>query len=342
MFQKNNDICASFQHKEYDMKHLKTFTAIGLAVAALSSNAFANDFPSKPITIVVPFAAGGTTDIIARVISEPLGKELGQAVIIENRGGAGGIIGASETSRAKPDGYSLGIATLSSHATNPAINPAGTKYDPINDFTFIGNVAGTPNVIAVTKSYPANNYKEFEAEIKKNGDKQSYASSGTGGVQHLLMELYKNLTKTNMQHIPYKGAGPALNDTVAGQVQMNLDNLPSSLPFIKDGRLKAMVVAAPKRLSVLPDVPTFAEVGLAPVNKMAVYGILGPKNMDKDVVIKINTALNKVLKDPAVIKRIEDTGSIVTPTTPDDFKQLFVQEFDVYKKVVKDNKLSLE
>lgn len=324
------------------MKTIKKLTTIGFAIATLSSSAFANNFPNKPITLLVPFAPGGTTDLIARVISEPLGKELGQPVIVENRGGAGGIIGASETARSKPDGYSLGIATLSSHATNPAINPAGTKYDPINDFTFIGNIAGTPNVIAVTKSYPANNYKEFEAEIKKNGTKQSYASSGTGGVQHLLMELYKNLTHTNMQHIPYKGAGPALNDTVAGQVQMNLDNLPSSLPFIKDGRLKAMVVAAPQRLAVLPNVPTFAEVGLTPVNRMAVYGILGPKNMDQEVVEKINNALNKVLKDPSVIKRIEDTGSIVTPSTPDEFKKHFTQEFDVYKKVVKDNKLSLE
>lgn len=324
------------------MKTKKIFTALSLAIATLSGNALANSFPNKPITIVVPFAAGGTTDIIARVISEPLGRELGQPVIIENKGGAGGIIGATETSRAKPDGYSLGIATLSSHATNPAINPSGVKYDPIKDFTFITNIAGTPNVISVHKDFPAKDYKEFEEAIKKNGNKYSYASSGTGGVQHLLMELYKNLTKTEMQHIPYKGAGPALNDTVAGQVQMNLDNLPSSLPFIKDGRLRAIVVAAPERLKVLPDVPTFKEVGLEPVNRMALYGLLGPKDMDKEVVEKLNKAMVKVLQDPAVIKRIEDTGSIVIGNSPEEFTKQIAEEFEVYKKVVKDNKLTLD
>lgn len=310
---------------------------LGLSGAAMAES----NYPTKPITILVPFAAGGTTDIIARVIAEPLGRELGQPVIVENRGGAGGAIGAAETARAKPDGYSLGISTLSSHATNPAINPL-VKYHPINDFTFVTNIAGTPNVIAVTKSFPVNNYKEFESEMKKNGDKYSYASSGTGGVQHLLMELYKGLTDTKMQHISYKGAGPALNDTVAGQVQMNLDNLPSSLPFIKDGRLKAMVVSSPERLAVLPDVPTFKEVGLEPVNRMAVYGIVGPKNMDPVAVDKLYKALMKVLKDPAVVKRIEDTGSLVIANSPEEFKKQMVEEFEVYKKVVKDSNLKLE
>lgn len=324
------------------MNNTIKLSSIFLALSTLSPSVFAIDYPTKPITLVVPFAAGGTTDIVARVLSDPLSKELGQPIIVENRGGAGGVIGASETARSKPDGYSLGIATLSSHATNPAINPNGVKYNPITDFTFISNVAGTPNVIAVTKKFPANNYKEFEAEIKKNGDKMSYASSGTGGVQHLLMELYKNLTKTHMQHIPYKGAGPALNDTVAGQVQMNLDNLPSSLPFIKDGRLKAMVVASPQRLKVLPDVPTFKELGLEPVNRMALYGVIGPKGMDKDVVDKLNKAIVKVLKDPAVIKRIEDTGSIVVGNSPEEFTKQMADEFEIYKKVVKDNKLTLE
>lgn len=324
------------------MKKNHSFSALALALCAFtSSQVMAADFPTKPITLVVPFAPGGTTDIIARVISDPLSKELGQPVIVENKAGAGGAVGAADTARAKPDGYSLGIATLSSHATNPAINP-NIKYDPIKDFTYIVNIAGTPNVIAVTKSFPANNYKEFEALMKKSGQDYSYASSGTGGVQHMLMELYKSITHTKMQHIPYKGAGPALNDTVAGQVQMNLDNLPSSLPFIKDGRLKPIVVSSPTRLAVLPDVPTFKEVGLEPVNKMALYGILGPKGMDPAVVNKINQAVVKVLKDPAVIKRIEDTGSLVIGNSPEEFTKQMIEEVATYKKVVKDNNLKLD
>lgn len=324
------------------MKNIYSLSAIALSLVTIMTPAIASDkFPSKPITIVVPFAPGGTTDIIARVISDPLSKELGQPVIVENKAGAGGAVGAADTARSKPDGYSLGIATLSSHATNPAINP-NIKYDPIKDFTYVVNIAGTPNVIAVTKSFPANNYKEFEALIKKNGQEYSYASSGTGGVQHMLMELYKSMTNTKMQHIPYKGAGPALNDTVAGQVHMNLDNLPSSLPFIRDGRLKPIVVSSPKRLAVLPDVPTFAEVGLEPVNKMALYGILGPKGIDPAVVNKINKAVVKVLQDPAVIKRIEDTGSLVIGNTPEEFTKQMEDEVAVYKKLVKDNNLTLD
>ena len=314
---------------------------IGLTLALTSSVVMAQAYPTKPIKLLVPFAAGGTTDIIARVIAEPLGKELGQVVVVENRGGGGGAIGALETARQKPDGYNLGIATLSSMATNPAINPK-TPYDPIKDFTPIINIAATPNVIAVNPKFPATDYKAFEAYLKKNPGKYSYGSSGTGGVQHMLMELYKSLTQIDMVHVPYRGAGPALNDAVAGQIPMVLDNLPSALPFIKDKRLVAIAVAAPQRLAVLPDVPTFKEVGLEPVNRMAYYGITGPKGLPKEVVEKISAAATKALQDPAVRKRIEDTGSIIVGNTPEQFTAQIKAEYEVYKKVVTTSKLSLE
>lgn len=314
---------------------------LGLTLALASSVVMAQAYPTKPIKLLVPFAAGGTTDIIARVIADPLGKELGQVVVVDNRGGGGGAIGALETARQKPDGYNLGIATLSSMATNPAINPK-TPYDPIKDFTPIINIAATPNVIAVNPKFPATDYKSFEALLKKNPGKYSYGSSGTGGVQHMLMELYKSLTQIDMVHVPYRGAGPALNDAVAGQIPMVLDNLPSALPFIKDKRLVAIAVAAPQRLAVLPDVPTFKEVGLEQVNRMAFYGILGPKNMPKELVDKINAATRKVLQDPAVRKRIEDTGSLVVANSPEEFAAELKNELAVYKDVVAKQKLTLD
>jgi tripartite-type tricarboxylate transporter receptor subunit TctC len=314
-------------------------SALGLGIAA--GPVLAQGYPNKVVKLVVPFAPGGTTDIVARVISEPLGKALGQSVIVENRAGGGGVVGALETSRAAPDGYALGVATVSTTAANPAIN-GKIPYNTLTDFTPIINIAATPNIIAVHPSFPARNYKEFVAELKKNPGKYSYSSSGTGGIGHLQMELFKSMSGTFVTHIPYRGAGPALNDTVAGQVPMIFDNLPSALPFIQQKRLIPIVVAAPQRLAVLPDVPTFKEVGLEPVNRMAYYGVIGPKNLPKEVVDKISAGVKKSLEDPAVRKRIEDTGSLIIGNTPEQFSAQIKAEFEVYKKVVDTAKLKLD
>jgi tripartite-type tricarboxylate transporter receptor subunit TctC len=322
------------------------FRALSILLAAYSLSfmtnpAAAQTYPTKPVKLIVPFAPGGTTDIVARTISERFAAAFGQPLIVENRAGGGGVVGAYEVAKATPDGYTLGMATVSTTAANPAINPR-TPYDPTKDFTPIINLAATPNVIAVHPTFPAKDYKGFIDTLKKNPGKYSYATSGTGGIGHLQTELYKSLTGTFITHIPYRGAGPALNDVVGGQVPMIFDNMPSALPFIKDGKLIPIVVSAPQRLSQLPNVPTFAELGLAPVNRMAYYGIVAPPGTPKDIVEKIHAAAIKTLQDPNVRKRIEDTGSIVLGNKPEEFAEQIRAEFEVYKRVVAQQKLKLD
>jgi tripartite-type tricarboxylate transporter receptor subunit TctC len=327
------------------MKQLKW---VRLALAALAASSavlplavHAQAYPNKPVRLIVPFAPGGTTDIVARVVSEKLGAALGQQVVVENKAGGGGSVGALEMIRANPDGHVLGMATVSTTAANPAINPK-IGYDPSVDFVPVINIAATPNVIAVHPSFPARDYKGFIAELKKNPGKYSYASSGTGGIGHLQTELFKSLAGVFMAHIPYRGAGPALNDVVAGQVQIIFDNMPSALPFIKDGRLIPIVVAAPQKLAVLPNTPTFKEVGLEAVNRMAYYGILAPKGTSPEVVGKVGAAVKKVLEDPGVRSRIEGTGSLIVGNTPAEFAAQMKAELAVYKDVVAKQRLKLD
>ena len=316
-------------------------TLVLSALIATAVSAVAQNYPNKVIKLQVPFAPGGTTDIIARVMSDPLSKALGQNVIVENKAGGGGVVGANETAKSAPDGYSLGMATVSTTAANPAINPK-MPYNVLTDFTPIINIATTPNVIAVHPKKKKKNYKDFVAELKKNPTKYSYSSSGIGGIGHLQTELWKGLQGVFITHIPYSGAGPALRDTVGGQVQVIFDNVPSALPHITAGRLIAVAVAAPQRLASMPNVPTFKELGLEPVNRMAYYGIVGPKGLPKEVVDKVNAATRKALEDPAIRKRIEDTGSIVLGNTPEQFAQQMKDELAVYKKVVETAKLKLD
>ena len=314
---------------------------IAAAAVAISAPAFAQAYPSKAVTVVVPFAPGGTTAIVTRHVAARIQEALGQPMIVENKGGAGGAIGANQTKNAAPDGYQLGVGTVSTTATVPGIDPKA-GYNPITDFTPIINMALTPNVIAVHPNFPAKDYKGFIEELKKNPEKYAYASSGQGGIGHLQTELFKIAAGVSMTHIPYKGAGPALNDVVAGQVLIIFDNMPSAIPHIKAGKLIPIAVASPARLKAFPDVPTFKELGMEQVNRPAYYGILGPKNLPKDVVDKIHAAVKKTLELPDVRQKIEDTGSLVLANTPAEFAKQIEEEYAVYKKVVTEKGLKAE
>jgi tripartite-type tricarboxylate transporter receptor subunit TctC len=322
-------------------RKLVALIAAAAAVSAVPAVAQAQAYPSRPIRLIVPFAAGGTTDIVARIVGDKLGRELGQPVVIENRGGGGGAIGADAVAKAAPDGYILGVATVSTLATNPATNPKN-PYDPIKDFSHIINLVNVPNVMTINPKVPAKDMKEFIALLKKNPGKYSYASSGTGGISHLDGEQFKVLTGTFMVHIPYKGSGPALNDTIAGQVEAEFDNLPSSMPFIKAGKLRALGVQSDKRVEALPDVPTFAELGLKEANNMAWYGLVAPPNTPKDVIAKVNAAANRALQDADVKRHLAEGGSIVDGGTPEKFVQLATRELNLRREIVKKQNIKLD
>jgi tripartite-type tricarboxylate transporter receptor subunit TctC len=321
----------------------KSFAALaaGAMLLAACDAALAQAYPSHPVRLIVPFAAGGTTDIVARIVGDKLGRELGQPVVIENRGGGGGMIGADALAKSQADGYILGVATVSTLATIPATT-AKMPYDAGKDFTLIVNLVKVPNVMTVNPKVPANNMKEFIALLKANPGKYSYASSGTGGISHLDGELFKVLTGTYMIHIPYKGSGPALNDTIAGQVEVEFDNLPSSIPFIKAGKLRALGMMADKRVEALPDVPTFAELGLKEANNTAWYGIVGPAGLPKDVIAKVNAAANKALTDPDVKRHLAEGGSIPDGGTPEHFVEVAKKELALRRDIVKKQNIKLE
>ncbi len=317
--------------------------ALALSILALFGTAVHAQagYPSKPIRLLVPFAPGGTTDLIARVVADGLGRELGQPVVVENKGGGGGAIGAAETARALPDGYNLGMATTSTTGTNPAINPK-IPYNVLTDFTPIVSIAATPNLIVANPQFTGQDYKSFLAEVKRQPGKYSFGTPGTGSSGHLIMAMFMLETGAEMIHVPYRGSGPALNDAVAGQIPLLFDNLPSALPFIKEKRLTALAVAAPQRLAVLPDVPTLAEVGAPNANRMSYFGIVGPKGLPKQIADQVNAAVQKVLKDPAIRKRIEDTGSLIIAETSEKYGQQINAEYQAYKRVVEKQKLTMD
>ena len=296
---------------------------------------------NKPLRLVVPFPPGGATDITARVVSEALARVLGQPVIVENRGGAGGSIGMAEVAKAAPDGLTLGVATLSTHGVNPAVYKK-LPYDPIKDFVAVTELVKAPGVVVVNAALPVKNFAELVAYLKANPGKLSYASPGNGTIGHMWGELFKSTTNTFMVHIPYRGAGPALNDVVGGQVMVYFDQVAASLPFIQSGKLRAIAVSWDKRLDVLPNTPTYAELSLFSSNDPSWFGLVAPAGTPAAVVNRIQQAVAKALQEPAVRTKLAAQGLFASGTTPAEFDAQIKKEIDKMKRIAKFAKISIE
>ncbi|MPS77403.1 MAG: tripartite tricarboxylate transporter substrate binding protein [Achromobacter sp.] len=316
---------------------MKRRTWITLAAATLAASftgaaiAQAN-YPDRPVRLIVPFPPGGTSDVVGRIFAEALGKQLGQPVVVENRGGAGGTVGTRAVASAAPDGYTLLLGTSSTNGTNSAVYQ-NLPYDAVKDFTPVTQIIRVPGVIVVNKDFPAKDYKQFYALVKAAPGKYSYASSGNGGATHMAMEYYKSLSGLDMMHVPYRGTGPALNDVIAGQVPILWDTAASSMAHIQSGNLRAIVVAAKARLPQLPDVPTFAEVGLPDYDAEMWNGLLAPAGLPKDVLAKLNDASRKALADPDVQAKYAGVGAYVVADKPDAFREMIQADVSKWKKV---------
>jgi len=293
-------------------------------------------FPTKPVRLVVPFPAGGTTDILARAAAQKLSETLGQQVIVDNRPGAGGNIGAELVAKAPADGYTLLMGTVGTHAINPSLY-AKMPYDHVKDFAPVILVAGVPNVLVVNPDLPFKTVADVVAYAKANPGKLNFASSGSGTSIHLSGELFKVMAGVQMTHVPYKGSAPALTDLIGGQVQLMFDNLPSALPQIKGGKLRAVAVTSTTRAAALPDVPTVAESGLPGFESSSWFGILAPAATPKDIIAKINTDVQKWLSTPEAKEKLLGQGAIAAGGSPDDFAKHIQAETAKWAKVVKES-----
>lgn len=315
--------------------------SLGLLAATAGTAASAQSFPDRSITMIVPFAAGGSTDVVARIVAQKMSDDLGQQVIVQNVAGAGGNLGADNVARAAPDGYTILMGTVATHALNPLILKS-TPYDPENDFAPISLLVVVPNVLVVNPELPAKNVQELIALLKADPEKYSYASSGNGTPLHLSGELFKSMAGVDMQHIPYKGAGPALNDVIGNQVPIMFDNLPSSSSHIKAGTLRALAVTTAERAPSFPDVPTIAESGISGYETYTWNALFAPANTPADAVSRLNASANKALTDPAVAERMKEFSATIVGSTPEELGAHVKAELAKWKPVVDGAHIQME
>ena len=308
--------------------------AIATLAASLSLGASAQPFPNKPIRIIVPYTAGGTTDMLARSLGQKMSEKWGQPVIVENKPGANGIIGIDMVAKAQGDGYTLGLASPGTHAINQTLYTT-LPHHPIKDFTPVSFIVRAPMVMVVNADQPIRNVRELIAAAKKEPGKLSIASGGTGSSQHLAAELFKHMAGVDMTHVPYKGGGAAYTDLLGGRVQVMIDALQQSMPHIKSGKLRPIAVASAQRLPQLPDVPTIAESGVPGYESGAWYGLVAPANVPKEVVSQIAAEVDRIMKMPDIKERFEGPGLVVVGGKPEAFADHIDKETEKYAKVIR-------
>ena len=308
--------------------------AAGFLLLLSPALAAAQAFPSKTIRLIVPFPAGGPNDIIARVVSQRMSEILKQTIVVENRGGQGGVIGTDQVAKANPDGYTIAITSAGALAISPSMEKVA--YDTLKDLAPVTLIAKVPEMLVVAPNVPANSMQELVALAKKEPGKLNFASSGPGSLPHLAGELFKLTAKIDIVHVPYRGAAPAVNDLLGGQVQMVFLDLPVLLPQIKAGKLKPIAVGAPQRVQSAPNVPTTAEVGMPTLLTENWYGMVAPAATPKDVIATLNKAALEAMKDPNVVAKLSSQGAILVGNTPDEFRAFIASETKKWAKVIHD------
>ena len=317
-------------------------SAVVLGAGLLSgTSALAQAYPTKPVTIIVPFAAGGTTDILARIIGQALTAELGQSVVVDNRAGAGGNIGGQAAAKATPDGHTLFMGTVGTHAINASLYKK-MPFDPVKDFAPLTRVANVPNLLVANPAQPYKSVKDLIAYAKANPGKVNFGSSGNGSSIHLSGELFKSLAKVDMQHVPYKGSAPAVTDLLGNQIGIMFDNMPSAIQHVRSGKLVPLAVTTAKRSPELPNVPTIAEAGVPGYEATSWFGMFAPAGTPAPVLAKLNAAIVKVLAQPDVKKKINEQGAEVYSETPEQFAAFIQAESVKWGKVVKESGASLD
>ncbi|HXU43360.1 MAG TPA: tripartite tricarboxylate transporter substrate binding protein [Burkholderiales bacterium] len=315
--------------------------AAAAVLAIFSAGALAQAYPNKTVRMIVGFPPGGGTDVVARVIAAKLSEWWGQAVAVENRPGATGTIGADAVAKSAPDGYTLIMGHVNSHAIAPNLF-AKLPYDAIKDFAAVSYVGYVPNVLAVHPSVPAKSVKELVALLKSKPGQLNYASSGNGSTQHLAGEMFKQLTGTQIVHVPYKGSGDAIKDLLGGVVAMNFDTMPPVLPHIQAGKLRGLAISTPKRLPQLPDVPTFEEEGIRGFDVTNWYGVMAPGGTPRDIVQKLNADINKAMQVPEVRSRLEAVGTQLNEQSAAQFEAFMKAEVAKYAKLIKSANIRIE
>jgi tripartite-type tricarboxylate transporter receptor subunit TctC len=322
-------------------KFLHTAAAGGLGALAFPAIG-QSKYPTKPITLVVPFSPGGSVDNSGRLMADRLSRVLGQTVVVDNRGGAGGAIGSSFVAKAAPDGYTLIVTSQSTHVVNPAVNPK-LPYDAVKDFAPITLIDRLANVLLVSANLPIQTFDDLVKYARANPGKLNYASAGTGSVSHLSMELLKNQANIPMVHVPYRGSGVALTDLIAGNVQLTWNNLSSNLANIRNGKLRALAVASPTRVPQLPDVPTFAELKLPDLNLTSWTGLAAPANTPAPIIQQLYVAARKILDDPATRATWVERGMMVPENvTPAAYRAEIAERIRFYQRIAKANNITVE